>query len=197
MCAPRPASAPQLFPLQLAFPSRSNSRTCRLRDRDIRRRCNAAEPLKSLRASLRSLHLAADRLTMTSKRKSESDVERVPNNERCRKRARSEPTLHSGESESASKKKRTERHFSIDLDSLPVLDDERNPEENEECSEGENEDPLLDSVPVNMDPGQLGFLVCAQEALRYLNGRGIPPSHPMFTNLRSRLLRGIGEMSVA
>lgn len=61
----------------------------------------------------------------------------------------------------------------------------------------ENDDPLLDSVPVDMDPEQLGFLVCAQETLRFLHGRGIPIEHPVFSRLRSRLLRGIGEMAMA
>ncbi|XP_072944988.1 uncharacterized protein insb [Epargyreus clarus] len=63
--------------------------------------------------------------------------------------------------------------------------------------EYENQDPLLDSVPVDLDPEQLGFLVCAQETLRFLNGRGLPFEHPVFTRLRSRLLRGIDELAVA
>lgn len=70
-------------------------------------------------------------------------------------------------------------------------------EEEESLFGNENEDPLLDSVPVDMDPEQLGFLVCAQETLRFLHGRGIPPQHPVFARLRSRLLRGIDEMAMA
>lgn len=61
----------------------------------------------------------------------------------------------------------------------------------------ENEDPLLDSVPVNMDPEQLGFLVCAQETLRFLHRRGLSVRHPVFSRLRSRFLRGLNEMANA
>lgn len=128
---------------------------------------------------------------MTSKRKCEPDVERDAKSGRCRMRSRSEPTLHQGES--PPKKKRTGR---ISVDNQPELDNETDPVKNEAFGD-ENEDPLLDSVPVDMDPEQLGFLVCAQETLRFLHGRGIPPHHPMFARLRSRLLRGIDEMSVA
>lgn len=61
----------------------------------------------------------------------------------------------------------------------------------------ENEDPLLDTVPVNMDPEQLGFLVCAQETLRFLHRRGLSIRHPVFSRLRSRFLRGLNEMANA
>lgn len=131
---------------------------------------------------------------MTSKRKREADVERDSRSGRRRIRSRSEPTMHLGESRS--KRRRTER-VSIDMDNQPTLDDEADDLRNEEVLDDEHEDPLLDMVPVDMDPEQLGFFVCAQETLRFLNRRGITPHHPMFAKLRSRLLRGIDEMSVA
>ncbi|XP_063536823.1 uncharacterized protein LOC134746384 [Cydia strobilella] len=132
---------------------------------------------------------------MTSKRKrdcDETDEMRVKR-QRRRKRSRSEPLLH--DSESAEKRQALKRLFgricSVELD------DTQREEEARGDFNDENEDPLLDSVPVDMDPEQLGFLVCAQETLRFLHRRGIPIEHPVFARLRSRLLRGIDEMAVA
>lgn len=87
------------------------------------------------------------------------------------------------------------RVCSVELDNAPTTEEFE--EHLEQDSGDENEDPLLDSVPVDMDPEQLGFLVCAQETLRFLHARGIPPHHPMFARLRSRLLQGIGELGMA
>ncbi|KAI5637536.1 hypothetical protein NE865_09669 [Phthorimaea operculella] len=88
------------------------------------------------------------------------------------------------------------RICSVDLENRAAPQQEREDDTASEFTD-ENEDPLLDSVPVDMDSEQLGFLVCAQETLRFLQGRGIPPHHPMFARLRTRLLQGIGEMAVA
>lgn len=180
----------QLFPLQLAYPSRSDSLTCRRANEKTCARVTQRDP--SIPCELGSLHPAAVRQTMTSKRKREPDVERDSKSGRCRMRSRSEPTLHQGES--PPKKKRIGR-ISVDHDNQSP--NERADSVKNEVFGDENEDPLLDSVPVDMDPEQLGFLVCAQETLRFLHGRGIPPHHPMFARLRSRLLQGIDEMSVA
>ncbi|CAF4929967.1 unnamed protein product [Pieris macdunnoughi] len=140
---------------------------------------------------------------MTSKRKRdcENDSERLAKRQRRRKRSRSEPLI--SDPQTAEKRQALKRLFgricSVEMENDHVSDesgDEYNFDDREVFGD-ENEDPLLDSVPVNMDPEQLGFLVCAQETLRFLHGRGIPTEHPVFARLRSRLLRGIGEMAVA
>lgn len=61
----------------------------------------------------------------------------------------------------------------------------------------EDENSLVEDVPADMDPEQLGFLVCAQETLRFLKGLGISYQHPVFNHLRLRLLQGISEIGVA
>ncbi|XP_068617930.1 uncharacterized protein insb [Battus philenor] len=135
---------------------------------------------------------------MTSKRKREreNEVDRRVKRQRRRKRSRSEPLRN--DSDSAEKRQALKRLFgricSVELEADHNDDSSDNPDRG---FGDENEDPLLDSVPVDMDPEQLGFLVCAQETLRFLHGRGIPIEHPVFARLRSRLLRGIGEMAVA
>ncbi|KAL0871058.1 hypothetical protein ABMA27_004863 [Loxostege sticticalis] len=138
---------------------------------------------------------------MTNKRRREcDDSERRVKRQRRRKRSHSEPAT---DTDSAEKRQALKRLFgrfcSVEMD--PQRDEEPETPEYEEEEESlfgnENEDPLLDSVPVDMDPEQLGFLVCAQETLRFLHGRGIPPQHPVFARLRSRLLRGIDEMAMA
>lgn len=161
----------------------------------------ASRPFNSLSTTIRSVQSDAGRLTaiMTGKRKRDSDETEADlrvKRQRRRKRSRSEPLLH--DSESAEKRQALKRLFgricSVELDDTQ----RREPSSGDEEEFGdENEDPLLDSVPVDMDPEQLGFLVCAQETLRFLHGRGIPIEHPVFARLRSRLLRGIGEMAVA
>lgn len=124
------------------------------------------------------------------------EAESKAKRQRRRKRSHSEPVVV--DSDSTEKRQALKRLFgrvcSVDLDSAPA--DEYD-DDSEHDSPDENEDPLLDSVPVDMDPEQLGFLVCAQETLRFLHARGIPPHHPMFARLRSRLLQGIGELAMA
>ncbi|XP_028162106.1 uncharacterized protein LOC114354051 [Ostrinia furnacalis] len=137
---------------------------------------------------------------MTSKRKCERDItDRRAKRQRRRKRSHSEPAI---DTDSAEKRQALKRLFgrlcSVDVDSTRDEEPTLMESEPEESMFGdENEDPLLDSVPEDMDPEQLGFLVCAQETLRFLNVRGMPPQHPVFIRLRSRLLRGIDEMSAA
>lgn len=135
---------------------------------------------------------------MTSKRKREAMDDRRVKRQRRRKRSRSEPLRQ--EPESAEKREALKRLFgrvcSVELENSFGSDDDSDDFDAHD-SRDENEDPLLDTVPVNMDPEQLGFLVCAQETLRFLHGRGIPPHHPMFARLRSRLLQGIGEIAMA
>lgn len=67
----------------------------------------------------------------------------------------------------------------------------------EELLTEEDENALVEEVPADMDPEQLGFLVCAQETLRFLNKLGITCQHPVFNHLRLRLLQGISEIGVA
>ncbi|XP_013200897.1 uncharacterized protein LOC106143382 [Amyelois transitella] len=133
---------------------------------------------------------------MKCKRKRECDDDRRVRRQRRRKRCRSEPAA---DSDNAEKREALKRLFGR-ICSIEV-EDPRVTEEDLEYGNSdygdENDDPLLDSVPVDMDPEQLGFLVCAQETLRFLHGRGIPIQHPVFARLRSRLLRGIDEMAVA
>ncbi|VVC93226.1 unnamed protein product [Leptidea sinapis] len=140
---------------------------------------------------------------MSSKRKRDIDneAERQPKRQRPRRRKRSRSEPLTSDSYSTEKREAIKRLFgricSVEYDSEHDIDGEEYNTDNEAGFADENEDPLLDSVPVNMDPEQLGFLVCAQETLRFLHGRGIPTEHPVFARLRSRLLRGIGEMAVA
>lgn len=132
-----------------------------------------------------------------NRRQVNDEAERRLRRQRRRKRSRSEPLKDA--TDSAEKREALKRLFgricSVEAESDRVVH-----ENNSECTSefgNENDDPLLDSVPVDMDPEQLGFLVCAQETLRFLHGRGIPVEHPVFTRLRSRLLQGIDEMAVA
>jgi hypothetical protein len=134
---------------------------------------------------------------MSNKRKHDVDVERRA--KRRRKRSNSEPPCDTDNQE---KNKALTRLFgrmctvgAEDNRELLELNDEDFVDRS--LFGDENEDPLLDSVPVDMDPEQLGFLVCAQETLRFLHRRGIPPQHPVYARLRSRFLRGIDEMGVA
>lgn len=71
------------------------------------------------------------------------------------------------------------------------------PRQNVEDSDSENDDPLLSNVPVNLVPVQLGFLVGAQETLRFLHGSGITADNPLFQHLRSHLLRGMHDIGAA
>ncbi|XP_014357732.2 uncharacterized protein LOC106710242 [Papilio machaon] len=141
--------------------------------------------------------------TMTSNRRRERETEtdRKVKRQRRRKRSRSEPLMN--DAVSAEKRQALMRLFgrfcSVEMDSN-ADNQEFSPDNRDSDNNSfgdENEDPLLDSVPVDMDPEQLGFLVCAQETLRFLHGRGVPIEHPVFARLRSRLLRGIDEMAVA
>ncbi|XP_045774950.1 uncharacterized protein LOC123873894 [Maniola jurtina] len=141
---------------------------------------------------------------MTSKRKRERDneSERQVKRQRRRKRSRSVPLMN--DPDSAEKRQALKRLFgricSVEMENEhgPAdLFDNTSDVDSRDAYGDENDDPLLDSVPVDMDPEQLGFLVCAQETLRFLHGRGIPIEHPVFSRLRMRLLRGIGEMAMA
>lgn len=136
------------------------------------------------------------RANMTSKRKRESEIGKQVKRQRRRKRSNSEPLMN--DSDSAEKRQALKRLFgricSVELENDA---NENVSEVDSDAYADENDDPLLDSIPVDMDPEQLGFLVCAQETLRFLHGRGIPIEHPVFTRLRSRLLRGIDEMGMA
>ncbi|XP_026756490.1 uncharacterized protein LOC113516290 [Galleria mellonella] len=128
------------------------------------------------------------------------DADRRVRRQRRRKRSHSEPA---NDPDNAEKRQALKRLFgricSVEVDNQRELNEE-GPEHNYSDfgnDSDENNDPLLDSVPVDMDPELLGFLVCAQETLRFLHMRGVPIQHPVFARLRSRLLRGIGEMAVA
>lgn len=141
---------------------------------------------------------------MTSKRKRDRDhdAERQAKRQRRRKRSRSVPLMN--DPDNAEKRQALKRLFgricSVEMESDhgPADSyDSTSDADGHEAYGDENDDPLLDSVPVDMDPEQLGFLVCAQETLRFLHGRGIPIEHPVFSRLRMRLLRGIDEMAMA
>ncbi|XP_026728355.1 uncharacterized protein LOC113494253 [Trichoplusia ni] len=132
---------------------------------------------------------------MTNKRKRDESGDGRVKRQRIRKRSRSEPLLN--DTENSEKRQALKRLFgricSVEMENNM----QREEEEPEPVYADENDDPLLDSVPVDMDPEQLGFLVCAQETLRFLHGRGIPTQHPVFARLRSRLLQGIDEIAMA
>lgn len=143
---------------------------------------------------------------MTTKRRRErDDSDRRAKRQRRRKRSNSEPIT---DTDSAEKRQALRRLFgrfcSVEIDRRPQRDEEPPDDDaddpifaDDSIFADENEDPLLEAVPVDMDPEQLGFLVCAQETLRFLSSRGISPEHPVFARLRLRLLRGIGELAVA
>ncbi|CAH0400814.1 unnamed protein product [Chilo suppressalis] len=162
-------------------------------------RCNriAALRLPVLDPFRGDMPAPAGELVMTNKRKRVADVERRAKRQRRRHRSHSQPA---SDTDNAEKRQALKRLFGR-ICSVEIDNQRNDPPEEEEEEEpifgDENEDPLLDSVPVDMDPEQLGFLVCAQETLRFLHGRGIPPQHPVFARLRSRLLRGIDEMAAA
>ncbi|KAJ0174734.1 hypothetical protein K1T71_009842 [Dendrolimus kikuchii] len=143
--------------------------------------------------------MPAGNLIMTHKRKRDDDIGKRLKRQRRRKRSSSEPLTN--DSKSAEKRQALKRLFgrvcSVEIDENLRMPEEESDVESRDYYADENDDPLLDSVPVDMDPEQLGFLVCAQETLRFLHGRGIPPQHPVFARLRSRLLQGIDEMAMA
>ncbi|CAH0589138.1 unnamed protein product [Chrysodeixis includens] len=137
---------------------------------------------------------------MTNKRKHNDGVSGTSSDgrvkrQRIRKRSRSEPLPN--DTENFEKRQALKRLFgricSVEMDDNL----QREEPEPEPLFADENDDPLLDTVPVDMDPEQLGFLVCAQETLRFLACRGIPTQHPVFARLRSRLLQGIDELAMA
>lgn len=142
--------------------------------------------------------MPAGKLIMTHKRKRDDDSASRLKRQRRRKRSHSDPLTN--DSKSAEKRQALKRLFGR-VCSVEIDENLRVPEEESDLEDryflDENDDPLLDSVPVDMDPEQLGFLVCAQETLRFLHGRGIPPQHPVFARLRSRLLQGIDEIATA
>ncbi|CAK1555862.1 unnamed protein product [Leptosia nina] len=191
----------QLFRSQLPLPSRSNAARCRRAERDdSHSRRSPRDPPTPCTAH--SQFASRGRLTasMTGKRKrSRDDSEQQTKRQRRRKRSRSEPLI--SDPQTSEKRQALKRLFgricSVEMENEHIAEEDDFSFDDREVFGDENEDPLLDSVPVNMDPEQLGFLVCAQETLRFLHGRGIPTEHPVFARLRSRLLRGIGEMAVA
>ncbi|XP_075980313.1 insensible [Anticarsia gemmatalis] len=148
--------------------------------------------------------MPAGKLIMTSKRKRDDNADRRVKRQRIRKRSRSEPLMN--DSENSEKRQALKRLFgricSVEFENTLPFSVNQTPDDDNEYfryrnEDDENDDPLLDSVPVDMDPEQLGFLVCAQETLRFLHMRGIPVQHPVFARLRSRLLQGIGELATA
>ncbi|CAG5033233.1 unnamed protein product [Parnassius apollo] len=204
--APRPASARPAVPTAADRPIPLypvTRRIARARRRTLT--VIASRPFNSLCSGPFAVRIPTPagklRVIMTSKRKHERDneVDRKLKRQRRRKRSRSEPLMN--DSDSAEKRQALKRLFgricSVELEAEHNDDLLENRGFDSHSFADENEDPLLDSVPVDMDPEQLGFLVCAQETLRFLHGRGIPIEHPVFARLRSRLLRGIGEMAVA
>ncbi|XP_047032015.1 uncharacterized protein LOC124638910 [Helicoverpa zea] len=142
--------------------------------------------------------MPSGKLIMMNKRKRDDTGDRRAKRQRIRKRSRSEPLRN--DSVTAEKREALKRLFGR-ICSVEMDDNQRVSDEEEELAyellREQNEDPLLDDVPVDMDPEQLGFLVCAQETLRFLHGRGISFEHPVFARLRLRLLQGIGEIGVA
>lgn len=136
---------------------------------------------------------------MTNKRKRDDNGDRRAKRQRIRKRSRSEPLMN--DSENAEKRQALKRLFgricSVELENNQERVSDEEELDRSTYESDQNDDPLLDSVPVDMDPEQLGFLVCAQETLRFLHGRGIPTQHPVFARLRSRLLQGIDEIAMA
>lgn len=140
-----------------------------------------------------------------NKRKRNDDAGDRRTKRQRQKRSSSEPLAC--ETSSSAKRVVLKRLFgrvcSVELENKDRVREEESPPEpvdesvEDENYTDENEDPLLDSVPENMDPEQLGFLVCAQETLRFLHRRGMSIQHPVFARLRLRFLRGLNEMGMA
>lgn len=133
---------------------------------------------------------------------SESDGDNDNRDRRAKKprvprRSHSEPLRN--ESVPAEKREALRRLFgricAVDLEQnqQPNLEEDRY----DDLLSAEDEAALVEEVPADMDPEQLGFLVCAQETLRFLNGLGITYQNPVFNHLRLRLLQGISEIGVA
>lgn len=131
---------------------------------------------------------------MQSKRKREDESSEDESEGSKRPRAGSTSALPSQDTDDAEKNTALRKLFGR-ISSMELNGQQA--ESSDEESLDECEDPLLDSIPVDMDPEQLGFLVCAQETLRFLHMRGMSVEHPMFARLRSRFLRGIHEMGLA
>ncbi|KOB68374.1 Uncharacterized protein OBRU01_18442 [Operophtera brumata] len=145
----------------------------------------------------------SDTDSMSNKRKSGDDVpdgEAKAKRRRRRERSRSEPR-NTG-SDNAQKREALHRlfgryspqgnpHFDTDDEDLLTESDESD----DPCY---IEDPLLlDAVPECMDPEQLGFLLCAQETLRFLRQSGMSFRNPVYVNLRSRFLKAMKDLGIA
>lgn len=70
-------------------------------------------------------------------------------------------------------------------------------QEDSDNSDFADEDDDVFGALGELDPEQLGFLMCAQETFRFLKQRGIPVEHPMFASLRSRFIKGMTDMGIA
>lgn len=183
----------QLFSLQLTLLSRSNARSAPPLDKDSKSRCNREAlqfPVHSPFAVCVSM--PSGKLIMMNKRKRDENPERRPKRKGIRKRSRSEPLRGGTSSANAEKREALRRLFGRICSA--EIDENLQRADREDMLDDED---LIGWVPPDMDPEQLGFLVCAQETLRFLNGLGISCQHPVFNNLRTRLLQGIGEIGVA
>ncbi|KAJ8714958.1 hypothetical protein PYW08_004939 [Mythimna loreyi] len=152
--------------------------------------------------------MPSGKLIMMNKRKRDDtsaddaadNRDRRAKKQRVTKRARSEPLRK--ESVPAEKREALRRLFgrigavNMDENQHPASDGEEEMQFQGLLTE-EDENALVEDVPADMDPEQLGFLVCAQETLRFLKGLGITYQHPVFNHLRLRLLQGISEIGVA
>lgn len=145
----------------------------------------------------------SDTDSMSNKRKSGDDVpdgDDKAKRQRRRRRSRSEPR-NTG-SDNAQKREALHRLFgrySPQDNTHFDADDEDYLTESDE-----NEDPyyiedplLLDAVPECMDPEQLGFLLCAQETLRFLRQSGMSFRNPVYVSLRSRFVKAMKDLGIA
>lgn len=130
----------------------------------------------------------------------EEEMEPRAKRPRCRRRSRSEPR-NTG-SDNSQKNEALRRLFGWYFlrDGVPYEGDD----DNYMSDNDENDDPcyvedplLLDSVPECMDPEQLGFLLCAQETLRYLRQSGMSVRHNVYMSLRSRFVKAIKDLGIA
>lgn len=139
---------------------------------------------------------------MSNKRKAadEPEDDSRAKRPRCRRRSRSEPR-NTG-SENALEREAIHRlfgeycvrdgiHFEGD-DNEYLMDNDEN------ADPSYVEDPLLlDSVPECLDPELLGFLLCAQETLRFLRQSGMSMRHTVYMSLRSRFVNAMKELEIA
>lgn len=141
------------------------------------------------------ISMPAGKLIMMSKRKREEELDDEAKGKRVRKRSRSEPRYDTDNPEKREVLRRLFGRSASEESSRPAADDRI--EDDVLAPDDDNDDLLFDEVPVNLDPEQLGFLMCAQETLRFLQERGLTLQHPMLARLRTHFIDSFHHIALA